>query len=95
VRQTSCARGEHLNILQEITVLDGHINIGPMTIYGRNAMHWGVDIKTRWGFVCFRLPFRCFGRWWRLYLYVSPDATPTAATWSINSYARTSAAEPK
>lgn len=58
----------------------GHLTIGPVTIYGENAMHWGVDIKTKWGFVCFRLPFRCFGGWWPLYFYVSPDATPNRAT---------------
>lgn len=62
----------------------GHINIGPVTIYGENAMHWGVNIRTkRWGYVCFRLPMRCFGMWWPLYLYASPCATPWAATFYL------------
>lgn len=62
----------------------GHITIGPVIIYGANAMHWAVNIKTkRWGWVCFRLPFRCFGKWWPLYFYCSPDGTPTAATFII------------
>jgi len=61
--------------------LGGHINIGTVTIYGENAMHWAINIKTsRWGYVCFRLPFRCFGGWWPLYFYLSPNATPWAST---------------
>lgn len=27
------------------------------------------------------LPLRCFGRWWPLYCYFSPDGTPNQATW--------------
>jgi hypothetical protein len=61
--------------------LGGHITIGPITIFGENAMHWAVNIKTRRGWFCFRLPFRCFGSWWSLYCYLSPDATPNRATW--------------
>lgn len=61
--------------------MGGHISIGPITIYGENAMHWAVNVKTkRWGYICFRLPFRCFGRWHPLYFYVSPNGTPWAAT---------------
>ena len=61
--------------------LGGHLSFGPVTMYGENAMHWAVNIRTkRWGYVCFRLPFRCFGGWWPLYFYCSPDATPTRAT---------------
>lgn len=59
----------------------GHICIGRLVIYGENAMHWGVRFWTRrWGYVCFRLPFRCFGHWWPLYFYLSPNATPWGAT---------------
>lgn len=59
----------------------GHMNLGPVTIYGENAMHWGVNIETRhWGYICFRLPVRCFDKWWPLYFYVSPNATPWAST---------------
>ena len=59
----------------------GDVQIGNVTIYGENAMHWAVNIHTkRWGYICFRLPFRCFGRWWPLYFYVSPNGTPWAST---------------
>jgi len=64
--------------------LGGHISVGPITIYGANAMHWAVNIYTkRWGYICFRLPFPCFGKWWSLYFYISPNATPWAATFYI------------
>jgi hypothetical protein len=64
--------------------LGGHISIGKLTIYGANAMHWGAHYWTKkWGYVCFRLPFRCFGRWWPLYFYISPNATPWAATYML------------
>ena len=64
--------------------LSGHISIGNLTIYGRNAMHWGVTLYTKkYGYICFRLPFRCFGKWWPLYFYCSPNATPLAATFMI------------
>jgi hypothetical protein len=64
--------------------LGGHISIGPLTIYGFNAMHVAVNLYTkRWGWVCFHPPMRCFGRWWKWYFYVSPDATPHAATYRI------------
>ena len=64
-------------------MFEGHVNIGLITIYGRNAMHWGVDIKLKNRYLCFRLPFPCFGKWWSLYCYLSPDATPTRATWGF------------
>lgn len=64
--------------------MGSHLSMGPVTIYGENAMHWAVNIRTnRWGYICFRLPLRCFGRWWPMYFYISPDATPWAATFSI------------
>lgn len=63
--------------------MSGHITIGPITIFGENAMHWGVDIEMFNGYLCFRLPFRCFNQWWPLYFYFSPDGTPDKATWSL------------
>lgn len=65
--------------------LTGHINIGRrLTIYGRNAMHWGVDFYTKkYGYICFRLPLLCNGHWYPLYLYFSPNATPWASTFMI------------
>ena len=63
------------------TYFGGSINLGAITFYGENAMHWAINIKTnKWGYVCFRLPFRCFGQWWPVYFYVSPNATPWAST---------------
>lgn len=63
----------------------GHLNIGKrLTVYGNNAMRWGVTFWTKkYGYVCFRLPFRSFGKWWPLYFYLSPNATPWAATFMI------------
>ncbi len=69
--------------------LGGHLSIGPIVIYGENAMHWAINIKTRrLGYICFRLPFRCFGVWWPLYFYCSPDATPQSATFIIPKWYR-------
>ena len=61
----------------------GLIDWGPITIYGENAMHWAVNISTPFGYLCFRLPFRCFGRWWPLYFYISKNATPKMAKFII------------
>jgi len=59
----------------------GHADIGPVTVYGENAMHWAVTVRVKGrGFLCFRLPFRCFGGWRPLYCYFSPDGTPTNAS---------------
>ena len=62
----------------------GHISIGKsITVYGFNAMHVAVNINTKWGFVCFHPPMKCYGKWWPWYLYISPNGTPTYATWGI------------
>lgn len=58
---------------------DGHLTIGPVTFYGQNAMHFGVTIRSPWGWICLKPPTRCFGKWWPAYFYVSPNATPGAA----------------
>jgi hypothetical protein len=60
--------------------LGGHITIGPVTIFGENAMHWAVVIERKNDYLSFRLPLPCFGRWWPLYCFASPDGTPTRAT---------------
>lgn len=57
-----------------------HWDFGRITVYGENAMHWGVTVKLKKAYLCFRLPLRCYGKWWPLYCYVSPNATPSAAT---------------
>lgn len=53
-----------------------------VTVYPlRSAMHGAVTIWTRrWGYVCFRPPTRSRGHWWPAYFYLSPNATPWAAT---------------
>ena len=64
--------------------LSGHISIGNLTVYGRNAMHWGVTYWTKkWGFICFRLPLTCYGKLLPLYFYLSPNATPWASTFML------------
>lgn len=64
--------------------MTGHINIGNLTLFGRNAMHWGGHLYTKkYGYICFRLPFTDDGRWFPLYLYFSPNATPWAATFML------------
>lgn len=65
--------------------LGGHWNIGKyITIYGLNAMHWGVNIHTKkYGYICFRLPLPCWGKFPKLYFYLSPNATPWASTFCI------------
>ena len=60
--------------------LGGFITIGPITFYGENAMHWAFQCKMGNGYLCCRLPFRCFKQWWPLYCYWSPDGTPRGAS---------------
>ncbi len=72
---------KHAGLSFAETHLSGHLTIGNVTIFGENAMHWAVQISTkRFGYICFRLPFFCFGSWWPLYFYCSPNGTPWAAT---------------
>ena len=61
-------------------VFTGHFNVGPVTIYGANAMHYAVNVRTGDGWICFRPTTGREGAW-RWYLYVSPDATPGRAWW--------------
>lgn len=68
--------------------LGGHVTIKwfgwHLTIYGFNAMLCAVNFRTRrWGWVCFRPSLRFLG-WKRVwYLYVSPNGTPSVATYAI------------
>lgn len=62
----------------------GHVSFRRLTLYGYNAMHFALNFRTkRWGYVCFHPTIRCFGRWWPWYFYLSPNATPWAATFAI------------
>ena len=72
-------------VLQRL--LGGHFRIGSrkngfaIVVYGRNAMHFAINIYWRGkGWICFRLPFTCYGKWWPLYFYISPNGTPQRAT---------------
>lgn len=63
--------------------MSGHISIGPITIYGANAMNWAVNISTRkWGYICFSLP-SMRRRKYKIghYFYLSPNGTPWACTY--------------
>ncbi len=53
-----------------------HVSIGPVTVYGFNAMHVALNIRTPLGFVCFHPEIRVFGKWWPWYFYISKDGTP-------------------
>ena len=78
-------------------LIDGHINIGNLTIYGDNAMHWGCVYSTKkYGYLCFRLPlpqgiadkirwgFKNNKLIWHpLYFYISRNATPWASVFFI------------
>lgn len=67
--------------------MGGHISIGPVTIFGSNAMNWVMEIRTRWGALCFTLP--ALARWrtdrygkkhFHWHIYLSPNCTPWACT---------------
>lgn len=62
--------------------MGGHINIGPVTIFGENAMCWVVQIRTKkWGCISFTLPsISRSKRGWPYYIYFSPNSTPWAST---------------
>lgn len=69
----------------------GNITIGPVTIYGSNAMNWVVNIRTKkYGVICFTLPvlarihFRGTKYWYfDWYYYCSPNGTPWASTYYV------------
>ncbi len=59
--------------------LAGYVNIfnHRLLIFGFNAMHVAVNIKTPWGWLCFHPPLiKTYGRSWPWYLYHSRDGTP-------------------
>ncbi len=73
-----------------MNILRGHISFLGITIYGANAMNWAVNVRTKWGWLCFSLPvlsrFRkdCGNKWfYDWYIYLSPDGTPCASTFYI------------
>jgi hypothetical protein len=57
----------------------GHVSFSifgrRVVLYGFNAMHVALNVHTkRWGHLC---------AWWPWYFYVSPNATPWAATFAV------------
>ncbi len=71
--------------------LGGHLNIGKnITIFGSNAMNWTLLIHSKkYGFISIKLPtiekYANTGkRYLKWHIYISPDATPSSATWSFN-----------
>lgn len=61
-------------------LIGGHVTIGRLTIYGRNAMHYAWNYQLKNGeWVCFRPPSRCFGMKLGYYFYISRDGTPGSA----------------
>jgi hypothetical protein len=63
--------------------MGGHINIGNrITIFGENAMHWAVEIRTKkYGVIVFTLPVKTFGKYYGCHIYCSPNGTPWACTY--------------
>lgn len=61
----------------------GHVSIGPITIYGANAMHWAINVRFRGSYWCLHPTTRTNGGYWPWYFYISPDATPRTATFKI------------
>ncbi len=61
----------------------GHLNIGKrITIFGENAMHWAIEIRTKkYGVIVFTLPIRTFGKYYGCHIYCSPNGTPWASTY--------------
>lgn len=72
--------------------LGGHVTIGPMTIFGFNAMHLTIQWSTkRLGTICFHPSLRFLGDlapWhlgkdWPWKFYISPNCTPWASTFLL------------
>lgn len=64
-------------------IFTGHVSIGPVTIYGANAMHYAINVQTRWGYLCARPTTGEKRGHWPWYVYLSPNATPSQAHWGI------------
>ncbi len=68
--------------------LGGHIYF---TVFGRrvvlfgfNAMHVALNVRLKSGnWFCFHPGIYCFGTWWPMSIYLSPNATPWKAVWGF------------
>ena len=65
----------------------GHVRLGPMVVYGANAMHWAINVRWRGTYWCFHPTTRTFGGYWPWYFYVSPNGTPSKATFRLGGEA--------
>jgi hypothetical protein len=60
--------------------IKGHYTIGKVVIYGLNAMHFTIQIRSKkYGWICIR-PIT-FYKQFPVYIYLSPDGTPSSATY--------------
>lgn len=66
VRNAGIFRGSKYDRLRD-RIFTGHVSIGPVTVFGANAMHYAVNIRTSAGFICAR-PTTGEGGYWRWYL---------------------------
>jgi hypothetical protein len=74
-------------------VFEGHVSFRflwflPITIYGANAMHWSINAWFLGAYWCFHPTTRTFGGRWLWYFYISPNATPWAATFALDRRTR-------
>jgi hypothetical protein len=61
--------------------LGGHLDIGPVTFFGFNAMHGAIQFHVKkYGYITISPPLRHNGGWWPAHIFISPDATPCSAT---------------
>jgi len=60
-------------------LFQGHWSLGPLVIFGANAMHWAVNLRVGKQWWCFHPTTNTFGECWPWYFYISPDATPNEA----------------
>ncbi len=79
-------------------LFEGHVSFRlfwllPVTIYGANAMHWAVHVWFRGAYWCFHPTTRTFGGYWPWKFYISPNATPWAATFALDKSTRRRMAE--
>lgn len=59
----------------------GHISVGPVTVFGLNAMHGAIEIKTeRFGYITIFPPLYWSGHYQEPGIVVSPNGTPAKAT---------------
>jgi hypothetical protein len=61
----------------------GHVSVGPVVLYGANAMHWAINVWAFGYWWCVHPRTRTFGGDWPAYFYVSRDATPTRARFRL------------